>query len=177
MNDDFDWKKAQLIVPPRTSVWAYIDDLTGDLLISASDSVYQTDADIRINAEDIVNFIDRLTDLVGWPSAGAPREPSRAPVEPPPALAADIQQAVPTPPAPANGDSKPLTNAERQRRYREAKRNGVTAKRNARNENVTENVTQRNGRDTAVEDEPGLDLVETNQAQLPVSDMEKQHET
>src|SRR5262249_28036980 len=130
--DEFDWKKAQLIVPPRTSVWAYIDNRTGDLLISASDSVYQADACIRINAEDIVGFIDSLTDLIGWPSAGAPREPSQPPVHPPPA--ADV----PTKP-------KAPTGANRAGKYR-AKKQTVTPS------PVTvgaRTVTHRDGHDTA----------------------------
>jgi hypothetical protein len=48
---------------------AYIDRETGDLVIGQDGrSSYQDDAIVRIPADHIAAFIDRLTDVLGIPS-------------------------------------------------------------------------------------------------------------
>jgi hypothetical protein len=120
--DEFDIRRSECILPPRTCVFAYLDD-NGNLWIHASDAARYCDAEIRINGEDVADFVDRLTDLIGIPAVGRSA----------PAVA----------PAPApTAKPRPKSNAERQRAHRQ-NRNG----RNGRNEAVTnrnENVTPRN---------------------------------
>ena len=89
----FDWDKAKTLVPFRTSVFGYVDD-AGDLHLLGSDAVEQCDTDLRINAEDIKQFIEELLALTGYSVAAPPAEPK-----------------------------VDRTNAERQRRHRQ-KRNG-----------------------------------------------------
>src|SRR5258707_1392421 len=48
---DFDFAQSEEILPPRTSVYAYIERDTGDLRIWASDALLQCDTEIRIARE------------------------------------------------------------------------------------------------------------------------------
>jgi hypothetical protein len=61
--DDFDFAQSEVILPPRTSVYAYIERNTGDLRISARDALLQCDTEIRIAAEDVEIFVHRLMAL------------------------------------------------------------------------------------------------------------------
>jgi hypothetical protein len=60
----FDYRRAECVLPMRTSVFAYVDQETGDLWISASDALRRCDTELRINAEDVAEFVDRLVELV-----------------------------------------------------------------------------------------------------------------
>jgi hypothetical protein len=62
--DDFDWKRAEVILPARTALYAYLDPESGDLRIHASDAAEQCDTELRINAEDVRDFISGLVALV-----------------------------------------------------------------------------------------------------------------
>jgi hypothetical protein len=62
--NEFDFKRSEVILPARTAVYAYIDPETGDLRIHASDAANQRDDEIRINAEDVAEFVDQLAQLV-----------------------------------------------------------------------------------------------------------------
>jgi hypothetical protein len=117
--DEFDIERSTCILPARTDVLAYVDD-RGDLWIYGQDSVRRCDTELRINAEDVPAFVDRLTDLVGIPSIGKPVSKPKA----------------------KSG------NAERQRRHRAKKRNGVTP----------HNVTPRNARNVTRNAQENLDL-------------------
>jgi hypothetical protein len=90
-NKEFDYKRSVCVLPARTAVYCYLDDL-GDLWIATSDSALCVDTECRIHADDVLAFVDRLTQLVGIPSAGKPHVSPKA---------------------------KKKTSAERQRRYRE----------------------------------------------------------
>jgi hypothetical protein len=128
-NDEFDIGRSPCILPARTSVFAYLDDY-GDLWISASDAALRCDTEFRIAADDVFAFVDRLTELVGIPSVG---------------------KAAPT----AKAAPKARTaNAERQRRYRENKRNDVTPVTPA----VTRDVTPVTRDVTRDDDQPALNL-------------------
>jgi hypothetical protein len=61
--NEFDFKRSECVLPLRTAVWAYIDDV-GDLRISAEDARGRCDAELRINAEDIEQFLLTLNDIV-----------------------------------------------------------------------------------------------------------------
>jgi hypothetical protein len=127
-SQDFDFARSECILPARTSVFAYVDQNTGDLRIWASDAAFHCDSELRIAAEDVGDFINGLAELAGRPPRLGPRSEPVAFDAPPPTAA---QQ--------TNGDSRPLTNAERQRRYREHKRNGEVTKRN--DEGMPRNAT------------------------------------
>jgi hypothetical protein len=131
---DFDFKRSECILPARTTVFAYIDPNTGDLRIWACDGAFQCDTELRIAAEDVADFINRLAELVGRPPLLEARkeipDPRFLSEEAPPLTAA--QQA-------NDGDSRPLSGAERARRYRAKQRD--------------ENVTQRDA--PALLEEPG----------------------
>ena len=60
----FDYRRAECVLPLRTGVSAYIDENSGDLWISASDALRRCDTELRINAEDVVAFVDALVALV-----------------------------------------------------------------------------------------------------------------
>jgi hypothetical protein len=95
-NIDFDIERSVCIVPAKTSALAYIDD-RGDLWIHTSDSALHRDNELRIAADDVLDFIDGLTRLIGIPAVGE----------------AEV--------------SKKRTSAERTRRYRANRRGtGVT---------------------------------------------------
>jgi hypothetical protein len=96
---------------------AYVDPNTGDLRIWASDAAFHSDAELRIPAEDVDDFLNGLAELVG-------REPLLEQNSPKPSdnlAAGDLRP-------------QPLSGAERVRRHRERKRNGC-------NEGNDENVT------------------------------------
>jgi hypothetical protein len=95
-NNEFDIKRSTCILLAKTSVLAYVDD-NGDLWIYASDSALCVDTELRIAADDVLDFVDRLTELVGIPAVGR-----------------------------AKPDAAKTANAERQRRHRAKKRNAVT---------------------------------------------------
>jgi hypothetical protein len=127
---DFDFKRAECVLPARTSVFAYVDQ-RGDLRIWAQDSAYQCDAELRIPAEDIDDFINRLAELVG-------REPL-------------LEQTTPKPSDKlAAGDShpRPLTNAERARRYRASRKQRHENRHDECAEARDATVTQRDATDT-----------------------------
>jgi hypothetical protein len=67
----FDYRRAECVLPMHTSVWAYVDQATGDLWISASDPLRRCDTELRINAEDVAEFVDRLVELVQPAHRGA----------------------------------------------------------------------------------------------------------
>ena len=108
---EFDYNRSVCILPARTAVLSYLDD-NGDLWISTSDAALCIDTEFRIAAEDVWDFVNGLTQLIGIPSVGRP-------------------QASPAP-------KKKTSNAERQRRFRE-KRNAETVTPNA--ETVSQSVT------------------------------------
>jgi hypothetical protein len=64
--NEFDLKRSECVLPARTFVSAYIDD-NGDLRICASDARYQCDTELRINAEDIEQFLFTLNGI--WQEA------------------------------------------------------------------------------------------------------------
>jgi hypothetical protein len=109
-SQDFDFKRAECLLPPTTSVYAYLDQ-AGALRIWATDAGRQCDSELHIPAEDVHSFVNRLAKLVG---TGADQFCERS------------HNSVDAPPLTAAGDSRPLSGAERVRRHREKKRNGVT---------------------------------------------------
>jgi hypothetical protein len=69
-DDSFDWKRSEILLQPVPMTAAYIDPETGDLVIGQDGrSSYQDDSVVRIPADHIAAFIDRLTDVLGIPSA------------------------------------------------------------------------------------------------------------
>jgi hypothetical protein len=72
--NEFDIKRSEVILPARTSVYAYVDD-NGDLRILAEDARGRCETELRINAEDIEDFLLALNGT--WQEAlerGANRE-------------------------------------------------------------------------------------------------------
>jgi hypothetical protein len=65
----FDWSQSEVLLPPVAMTAAYIDRDTGELVIGQDDPL-NGDPVIRIPSEEIDAFIDRLTDVIGIPSAG-----------------------------------------------------------------------------------------------------------
>jgi hypothetical protein len=66
----FDWKQSQIILEPVQMTGAYIDNETGELVIGQDGSLTRDDdVVIRIPADHIDKFIDRLCDVIGIPSA------------------------------------------------------------------------------------------------------------
>jgi hypothetical protein len=74
----FDHERSVCLLPARTAVYCYLDDL-GDLWIATSDPALCVDTECRIHAEDVLTFVDRLTELIGIPSVGQPVKASPAP--------------------------------------------------------------------------------------------------
>jgi hypothetical protein len=68
----FDYRRAECVLPMHTSVFAYVDQETGDLWISASDALRRCDTELRINAEDVATFVDALVALVEPGHRGRP---------------------------------------------------------------------------------------------------------
>ena len=62
-SDGFDFERSEVILPARTTVFAYVDKDTGDLRIWGSDAAQQCDTELRINAEDVRDFINGLVEL------------------------------------------------------------------------------------------------------------------
>jgi hypothetical protein len=60
----FDYRLAECVLPMHTSVFAYVDQETGDLWIAAEDALRRCDTELRINAEDVATFVDTLVVLV-----------------------------------------------------------------------------------------------------------------
>jgi hypothetical protein len=91
----FNHERSVCVLPARTAVYCYLDEL-GDLWIATSDPALFVDTECRIHAEDVLTFVDRLTQLIGVPEVGRPKAP-------------------PTP-------KKSPSSAERMRRHRERHR-------------------------------------------------------
>lgn len=68
----FDYRRAECVLPMHTSVFAYVDQETGDLWISASDALRRCDIEMRINSEDVATFVDTLVALVEPAHRGRP---------------------------------------------------------------------------------------------------------
>jgi hypothetical protein len=68
----FDYRRAECVLPMHTSVFAYVDQETGDLWISGSDALRRCDTELRINAEDVATFVDTLVALVEPAHRGRP---------------------------------------------------------------------------------------------------------
>jgi hypothetical protein len=64
--NEFNFKRSECVLPLRTAVWAYVDDV-GDLRISAEDAKGRCDTELRINAEDIEDFLLGLNGI--WQEA------------------------------------------------------------------------------------------------------------
>jgi hypothetical protein len=117
-NDKFDIERSTCILPAKTSVLAYVDD-HGNLWIYGSDAGRCCDTELRIAADDVLDFIDGLTELIGIPAVGNDRQPQPRPSK--------------------------TSNAERQRRYRNNRRSkgGAVTRNVTRNaQTVTRDVTQ-----------------------------------
>jgi hypothetical protein len=56
--------RSECILPARTAVYAYIDQETGDLWILGDDLQRQDTAELRINAEDVAEFVEQIAGLV-----------------------------------------------------------------------------------------------------------------
>jgi hypothetical protein len=62
----FDWTRSEVLLQPVPMTAPYIDPDTGDLVIGQDGrSSYQDDTVVRIPADHIAAFIDRLTDVLG----------------------------------------------------------------------------------------------------------------
>jgi hypothetical protein len=95
---DFDVRRAQCLVPARSCVFGYIDD-NGDLRIWSDDFRQQCTSEMRIDRDDIPEFIDGLLALVGAEPAQLVRSSS---------------------------GSTAMSNAEKCRAYRRRKRHQAT---------------------------------------------------